>query len=238
MSHNPGQEPLDPAPEGREGTAGEPSTDRPRRRGLWIGAGILIVIVAAVALSRPGKPGEGGRAGGKGRPAAPIPVVAAVAKIGDMPVYLTGLGTVTRLQPVTVKRRVDGQIVRIAFEEGQIVERGRPAGRDRPAAVPGAARAGGGPDGARPRPARRGEAHPRAQPRPPRPGHHRRAAARRPGGGGRAVRGRRADRPGADRRRKLQLTYSASRRRSAAASGSVWSTSATSCTPTTRAGCS
>lgn len=124
MSQNPGQEPLDQAPEERDGTAGEPSTDRPRRRGLWIGAGILLVIVAAVALSRPGKPGEGGRAGGKGRTAAPVPVVVAEAKIGAFPVYLTGLGTVTPLSTVTVRPRVDGQLVRVAFEEGQLVAAG------------------------------------------------------------------------------------------------------------------
>src|SRR5436190_762129 len=48
----------------------------------------------------------------------PTPVVAVAAEQGDMPVYLTGLGTVTALQTVTVKSRVDGQLVRATFREG------------------------------------------------------------------------------------------------------------------------
>jgi len=54
----------------------------------------------------------------------PLPVVGAAARQGDVPVYLTGLGTVTAFNTVTVKSRVDGQLIRIAFEEGQIVKEG------------------------------------------------------------------------------------------------------------------
>jgi len=59
------------------------------------------------------------------KPAGPaVPVVAAEARAGDMPVYLSGLGSVTAFNTVTVKSRVDGQLVRIAFEEGQYVKEG------------------------------------------------------------------------------------------------------------------
>jgi multidrug efflux system membrane fusion protein len=64
-----------------------------------------------------GKGGEGGRA---------VPVVAAVARRGDMPVYLTGLGSVVALNTVAVKTRVDGHIVKIYYQEGQLVKEGDP----------------------------------------------------------------------------------------------------------------
>lgn len=53
-----------------------------------------------------------------------IPVVAAAAHRGDMPVYLQGLGTVTAFNTVTVKTRIDGQLVSVNFKEGQAVRQG------------------------------------------------------------------------------------------------------------------
>jgi membrane fusion protein, multidrug efflux system len=61
-----------------------------------------------------------------GDPAAnpAVPVVVASAHRGDLPVYLNGLGTVTAFNTVTVRSRVDGQIVKINFTEGQYVKEG------------------------------------------------------------------------------------------------------------------
>src|SRR3954452_9896514 len=53
-----------------------------------------------------------------------IPVAVASAHRGDMPVYLQGLGTVTAFNTVTVKTRVDGQLINISFHEGQFVNKG------------------------------------------------------------------------------------------------------------------
>ncbi|MBI5920570.1 MAG: MdtA/MuxA family multidrug efflux RND transporter periplasmic adaptor subunit [Betaproteobacteria bacterium] len=53
-----------------------------------------------------------------------IPVVVAPVRQGSLDVYLFGLGTVTPLNAVMVRGRVDGQLMRVAFEEGQMVQAG------------------------------------------------------------------------------------------------------------------
>lgn len=53
-----------------------------------------------------------------------ITVATANARTGDMPVYLSGLGTVTAFNTVAVKTRVDGQLVSVRFQEGQFVREG------------------------------------------------------------------------------------------------------------------
>ena len=53
-----------------------------------------------------------------------VPVVVAPARRGDLPVYLDGLGNVAALNTVTVRSRVDGEVINVAFVEGQSVHEG------------------------------------------------------------------------------------------------------------------
>ncbi len=100
---------------------------------------LWVVVFAAIALggwyyrnsrsagssadaAAPGAPGKG-----KGNFSAGnmvVPVVVATAQRGDLPVYFNGLGTVTAFNTVTVRSRVDGQLISIAFKEGQFVHEG------------------------------------------------------------------------------------------------------------------
>jgi membrane fusion protein, multidrug efflux system len=95
-----------------------------------------IVLVAALAVggyyywqwrSAPSPTAAAGatKGGGRGGPGGPTPVVAAAATQGDIDVIVNGLGTVTPLRTVTVKSRVDGELVRVLFEEGQLVKEGQ-----------------------------------------------------------------------------------------------------------------
>lgn len=61
-------------------------------------------------------------AGRHGRPLSPVQ--ASMTRIADIPRYLTGLGTVTAANTVTVRSRVDGQLMHIHFSEGQQVKAG------------------------------------------------------------------------------------------------------------------
>ncbi len=78
---------------------------------------------AAQDAAAPAAPGKGaGR--GPGGANFSVPVVVATTTKGDLPVYLNGLGTVTPLSTVTVRSRVDGQLINVAFKEGQYVKAG------------------------------------------------------------------------------------------------------------------
>src|SRR5229473_3458117 len=98
---------------------------------VWL---LLLIIVAggywyyrgrnsqADAAAAAGGKGPGGAMGAPG--SFVVPVVVATASKGDLPVFLNGLGNVTAFNTVTVRSRVDGQIVKINFTEGQNVKEG------------------------------------------------------------------------------------------------------------------
>jgi len=95
---------------------------------------VLLVIVAGGIWYYRGRNSQadaaaaGGKGPGGGAMGAPgsfvVPVVVATATKGDLPVFLNGLGNVTAFNTVTVRSRVDGQIVKINFTEGQYVKEG------------------------------------------------------------------------------------------------------------------
>ncbi|MDA9520805.1 RND transporter [Bradyrhizobium sp. CCBAU 11434] len=93
---------------------------------------LWIVIIAAVAGGgyygwQRYRAAEAGKAqtAQKGAPRAPaVPVSITPVQKADFPVYLTGLGTVQGFNTVQVRTRVDGQIDKIAFTEGQMVKQG------------------------------------------------------------------------------------------------------------------
>jgi len=93
--------------------------------GYWYFHGKGTEAQSSQAGNAAGGQGGGGRrgAGGPGGPMI-VPVVVATSHKGDLPVYYNGLGTVTAFNTVTVRSRVDGQIVKINFTEGQMVRQG------------------------------------------------------------------------------------------------------------------
>ncbi len=89
--------------------------------------GILAVVSAAggaYTLLHPQGGVRGNSTGAGTPPARPLPVTAAVVELKDFPIYRVGLGTVQAYNTVTVKVRVDGEIQKIAFREGQDVRTG------------------------------------------------------------------------------------------------------------------
>lgn len=101
-------------------------------RRWWLYLLILAAIAAAVFFwSRgKGKPAANGTSasakGGRGAASAVTPVVAAQAETGNIGVYVTGLGAITPVYTVTIKSRVDGQLLNVHFKEGDLVNQGEP----------------------------------------------------------------------------------------------------------------
>ena len=99
----------------------------PVRRSGWSSALWLLIVLLVIAglvawvVLRAGKqPAQTGRFQTSG----PVPVGTTKVEKGDMPVTLTGLGTVTPLAMVTIKTQINGQLTEVAFQEGQMVKKG------------------------------------------------------------------------------------------------------------------
>lgn len=98
-----------------------PAKQQPRQ---WLLGLILLVLLALVLWwfwPTPSAPQTGGRWGDGG----PVPVRVASVEQGDFSVELKALGTVTAYNTVHVRSRVDGELVKLLFREGQQVEAGQ-----------------------------------------------------------------------------------------------------------------
>jgi multidrug efflux system membrane fusion protein len=118
---------LAPPPGSMPPPVAEAKDVKPRRR-VWLYAAILAVLVLGAVLlwSRMHQaPAATTAKGGKGAPTA-TPVVAVKATKGNIGVYVTGLGAITPIYTVTVKSRVDGQLMSVDFKEGDLVQKGDP----------------------------------------------------------------------------------------------------------------
>jgi multidrug efflux system membrane fusion protein len=99
------------------------------QRQRWLAgllAVILLIVVAVYWLrTRSGDAQTSAKNRRSGSGALDVPVVTAKVQTGDLDVYLSGLGTVTALNTVTLKSRVDGQLDKVLFQEGQMVSTGQ-----------------------------------------------------------------------------------------------------------------
>jgi len=89
---------------------------------LGLAAACLLALGGYALLAKSGE--EPSRAGQMPGGARAFPVIVVPARTGDIGVYLNGLGSVVPLNTVNVKSRVDGQLMRVLFQEGQLVREG------------------------------------------------------------------------------------------------------------------
>jgi membrane fusion protein, multidrug efflux system len=96
-----------------------------------IGGGVALSAAAAfyyapiwpgLLPSLPRMPAD--RAAPVSRPSQPVPVKVADVMVEDVPIYLSGIGTVQAYNTVNVQSRIDGEIMQVAFQEGQDVKQG------------------------------------------------------------------------------------------------------------------
>jgi membrane fusion protein, multidrug efflux system len=101
-----------------------PPPSPPRRR--WGRRLLLLIVLALVVGAVVWYVKHRQPAGPTGRftSSGPMPVGTATVQKGDMPVTVNALGTVTPLATVTVKTQINGQLVEVAFQEGQMVNKG------------------------------------------------------------------------------------------------------------------
>jgi membrane fusion protein, multidrug efflux system len=94
------------------------------KKKIILAAALILAGVLAFWIFHKPAEGPANLKRGAGADVRPLPVQAAIATSGDIDVYINALGTVTARNTATVKTRVDGQLDRILFRDGQMVKQG------------------------------------------------------------------------------------------------------------------
>jgi multidrug efflux system membrane fusion protein len=122
-----------PASTGLPNDASQHPAGKPGKRS-WLRIVFLILVVGGaisfvtyrIVTNKPAQQAGGGGGGRRGGGAnAIVPVAFDVAQLKTIPIQLNALGTVTAYNTVTLKTRVDGQITKVNFQEGQRVRKGQ-----------------------------------------------------------------------------------------------------------------
>ena len=94
------------------------------RRAAWVGAGCLALVAAVGSFYWYVSASSGSDTAPRAAERSPVPVTVAVATLQDVPIYLTGLGTVQAMFSIDIQAQVDGQLQQVLFTEGQQVKKG------------------------------------------------------------------------------------------------------------------
>jgi multidrug efflux system membrane fusion protein len=97
------------------------ATPRSRRRFVLTSILILLLVAGVVWWNRQGSAPQQANSG---RNAAPMSIVPEVVGKGDIGININALGTVSSLATVTIRSQISGQLVRVAFKEGDEVKKG------------------------------------------------------------------------------------------------------------------
>ncbi|HLK63496.1 MAG TPA: MdtA/MuxA family multidrug efflux RND transporter periplasmic adaptor subunit [Bryobacteraceae bacterium] len=108
----------------------KPKPAQPKKSAYrWLWLPILALLAAGAWYlwpkgSTPSTSADGAAKGGKKGGGGAVPVVATKAHRGNIGVYITGLGSVVPIATVAVKSRVDGQLMKVHYKEGDMVHAG------------------------------------------------------------------------------------------------------------------
>src|SRR5689334_2205466 len=109
---------IEPSPPGETGQS------RRLKALRFVAVALLTAAIISGCGRQPGSSKGGKQGRGPGGSNAPVAAIIGTVMEKDVPIYLDGLGTVQAFNTVTVRSRVDGQLKKLSFKEGQDVQAG------------------------------------------------------------------------------------------------------------------